>query len=746
MQTKDAQTGERELFRFNASSDKSGVALKMKMNPFSWPMSVKIPAMIVTVGVLAVGLTGSFAFMQSRKAVEYEATSKLTAVMEDRETALSQWLKGIEGDLTVQAQNPLIHHALKAFVDGWKGLEGNPKERLQKLYVTDNPNPTGSKEKLDAASDGSAYSQAHAKYHPYLRAFLQDRGYYDIFLINPQGNVVYTVFKELDYASNLVSGKWANTDLGKAFRTVRDNPRKGSKVFFDFKPYAPSHGAPASFISTPILGAKGELHGVLVFQMPIGKLNALMQQTAGLGKTGETYIVGTDLLMRSDSRFSKGSTILKTKVDTEQVRLALKGQAGRLTGTDYRGEPVVAAYKPLKFLNTTWAVIAEQETGEAFASVISMRNVLLLGSGAGFVLILIVGFFSGRSVSQPISRVTQVMVTLADGDDTVDIPGINRKDEIGAMSRAVQVFKENAIRNKELVAEQEEQKRRIEDEKIQIMHKLADDFDASVGGIIETVSSATAELNSTAETMSNIARETSNQSAAVSAASEEAATNVQTVAAAAEEMSHSISEINQQVNQASSSSKKAVNEVRQTAGQIESLAATADRISGVIGMISEIAEQTNLLALNATIESARAGEAGKGFAVVASEVKSLAGQTAKATEDIIAQVNDIQQATKQAVVSMSDIGEIIRQVDETSAAIAASVEEQGMATQEIARNVQEAASGTDEVSRNITGVNQASQEAGAASGQVMSAAGELSRQSEVLRTEVGKFISQIRNG
>ena len=357
-----------------------------------------------------------------------------------------------------------------------------------------------------------------------------------------------------------------------------------------------------------------------------------------------------------------------------------------------------------------------------------------------------VAFFITRSIAKPVVGMTNAMKNLADGHLDTEVTGRERGDEIGDMAAAVQVFKESAIKNKEFEASQEAQKQRAEEEKRQMMNELADNFDSSVGGIIETVSAASAELESTAQSMSSISEKTSSQSAAVSAASEEAATNVQTVAAASEEMSHSISEINGQVSQASAAAKEAVTNVEKTGEQMEALASTADKIGEVIRIISDIAEQTNLLALNATIESARAGEAGKGFAVVASEVKELASQTGKATEQIGEQVGEIQNATKQAVISIAEIGEVIRQVDETSAAIAASMAEQGAATQEIARNVQEAASGTEEVTRNISCVSQASQEAGAASSQVMSAAGELSKQAEMMKTEVTKFITQIRAG
>lgn len=259
----------------------------MRMHPALQKMSVKIPALIVACGILAVSATGIFSYFSAKSAVEQEAKAKLATVLADRTAALDEWLKGIKGDLVTQAQNPTVNNALLAFIDGWKQLGTNQRQTLQRLYITDNPNPTGKKEELESASDGSAYSAAHARYHPYLRTFLRDRDYYDIFLFDTNGNLVYTVFKELDYATNVMNGQWAKTDLGNAFRAARDNPKAGSVAFFDFRPYAPSNDAPASFISTPLLDAGGKLQGVLVFQMPIGRLNGLMQAKSGLGETGE---------------------------------------------------------------------------------------------------------------------------------------------------------------------------------------------------------------------------------------------------------------------------------------------------------------------------------------------------------------------------------------------------------------------------------------------------------------------------
>ena len=364
----------------------------------------------------------------------------------------------------------------------------------------------------------------------------------------------------------------------------------------------------------------------------------------------------------------------------------------------------------------------------------------------GVVFGVVVALLTLRSIAPPINAMTEAMRRLAEGELETEVPGQNRGDEIGDMSGAVQVFKDNAIRNKELEASQEEQKRRMEEEKRAAMNELADDFDASVGGIVDSLSQAASQMQSTAQSMASVSEETSNQAVAVSSASEEASANVQTVASSAEELTSSIGEINERVSEASSESKKAVAEVARTTEQMGALAQTAEKIGEVINMISGIAEQTNLLALNATIESARAGEAGKGFAVVANEVKALATQTAQATDDISSQIKEIQSATTEAVTSMTDVRAVIDGLEQISGNIAAAMEEQGAVTQEIARSVQEAATGTQEVTQNISGVTQASQETGSASSQVMAQAGALSEQAASLKNEVGNFVAQVRTG
>ncbi|MEQ9350075.1 MAG: methyl-accepting chemotaxis protein, partial [Alphaproteobacteria bacterium] len=274
--------------------------------------------------------------------------------------------------------------------------------------------------------------------------------------------------------------------------------------------------------------------------------------------------------------------------------------------------------------------------------------------------------------------------------------------------------------------------------------RLADTFESNVKSVVETVSSASTEMHSTAQSMSASAEETNRQASAVAAASEEASTNVQTVASAAEELASSVEEIARQVDQSKKIAGQAAQQAMSTNAQVESLVASSQKVGEVVSLISEITEQTNLLALNATIEAARAGDAGKGFAVVASEVKRLANQTGKATEEIAALINSIQQATGDSAQSIQAIAKTVEEINQISATVAAAVEEQGAATQEIARNVQQAAAGTQQVSSNIAGVNKAANDSGAASAQVVEAAGELSKQSESLRAEVERFLEQVR--
>jgi methyl-accepting chemotaxis protein len=365
-------------------------------------------------------------------------------------------------------------------------------------------------------------------------------------------------------------------------------------------------------------------------------------------------------------------------------------------------------------------------------------------AGIAILLGIVIGYAVARSITKPIVAMTGAMGELASGNKGVEIPAQGRGDEIGHMAAAVQVFKENMIEADRLRAEQEATKQRTEAERRQAMLDLADRFENSVGGVVKAVTSAATELQATAQSMSATAEQTTRQSSAVAAASEETTRNVQTVASATEELSASIGEISNQVTESTRIVGEAVSQAHGTNEKVQSLADAAQRIGDVVRLINDIAGQTNLLALNATIEAARAGEAGKGFAVVASEVKTLATQTAKATEEIAGQVRAIQDATQSSAVAIGDITKTIGRVSEISTTIASAVEEQGAATQEISRNVQQAAQGTQEVASNIGGVTEAATQTGHAAGEVLGAAQELGKNGELLRSQVEEFLRTVR--
>ncbi len=707
-------------------------------------VSVKVPLLVMFIALMCCVGLGVFSTISSKAAIKAGIESKLEALVIARENALTAYLNSIKEDLAVTAENATVAVAAKEFEEAWYALGSNQKTTLQRLYIDENPNPTGSKEELDYAPDGSLYSQIHAKHHPWFRKLQRARGYYDVFVFDLQGNLTYSVFKELDYATNVNTGQYRDTDLGNSFRAAAaPSAAADQQFFFDFRPYAPSAGAPASFISTPIF-ENGTKVGVLIFQMPVDRINETMAVYDGLGETGEAYLVGDDYMMRTNSRFSEESTILKTKVESETVKAALAGKKGEKLIEDYRGTEVFSAYAPLEYMGKRFAVIAEMDEAEGMEAADSMVKEIILESIVALIISAIIGFLISRTITNPLVSISDSLTKLAEGDASVEVDHTERGDEIGGLAQSALVFQQNAEETKRLEAEQEETKRRAEVEKKEMMENLASSFEQEVKSIVDSVSESANKVSEMAQGVAGSILKSSQTSNDAFEAANQTSDNVSSVAASVEELSASVREISTQIHNTNQMVSDSVTKADGADKHANSLSEATQEVKEVIQLISDIAGQINLLALNATIESARAGEAGKGFAVVASEVKNLASQTDKSIEEITRVIDEMDSASSDIVTSLTSIKDSISNISQASGSVASAVEEQSSTTSEIAQNMQVASRSTDVISKSLNDVSTASGEASSSAEEILSASQELSQQADMLESQVTSFLQKIR--
>lgn len=628
---------------------------------------------------------------------------------------------------------------------------------FQHAYIAANQNPLGSKHLLDAANDASQYSKLHHQVHPVIRSYLDKFGYYDIFLVDSEtGDIVYSVFKELDYSTSLKNGPFANSNFGEAFRRANAANHRDAIVLVDFARYTPSYEAPASFIASPIFEGEKKI-GIAMFQMPVDKILEIMSARVGLGETGETILVGPDYLMRSDSfldaeKFSLSSSWKypeSGRVDTPETRAAIEqGQSGTIVAEDYRGEQALMAYAPVKLGEMTYCLIAKMDTKETFASCASMAETVRtaksavvswcigLGIVASVLLALVAFYLSGR-VATPIRQAAEFASRIAEGDLTsrCDVSG---GAEVTELAAAMNDMRDNLSG---LLSE---------------VVSTSEVLNGSSTNLSDTARRLSEGANDTTERATNVAaaaEEMSINMGNMASATEQVSANVNSVATAVEDMSSTIGEIARNAEKASSAVSSAVALAEESNQQIDTLGTSAAEIGSVIEVIQDIAEQTNLLALNATIEAARAGDAGKGFAVVATEVKELAKQTADATDNIRARIEAIQQSTGVAVQSIGKIGGAIKDVKDVSQTIASAVEQQGICMREVSQNVSQAASAAEtvslgvkesaqasqEISQNINTVNQSARESTAYADQTRTSGTWLSERAESLQGTLSRF-------
>jgi methyl-accepting chemotaxis protein len=711
-------------------------------------IGVKMQLIVVSAALLLALGIGISSYIEAARNTNAEITDRFTALLHGRKAALQDYLASIDQDIRYMAQSPFVQDAMYDFASAWRSAknDGDPVAHFRRLY---------SKGKDDVMTDGSEYAGLHDGYHHGFRKFLEERGYEELYLIDPDGNVVYTVTKGADYASNVYPPAVSSndrTDLSYAFEVASGETDPNKVFFFDYAPYSPIGNQPASFIAAPIFDRAGARLGVIAFRVPVSRFNAIMNVTEGLGKTGELMLVGEDFLMRNNSRLVKEPTILKREIDAGAVK-KLFGTNGAEAGKGNvdtvsidkgpMGYEVETFATPIEFNDVRWALVAQVATSEAKAPLAAMRNTML---GVAILLLVCVsagGVFFARQISKPITKLTGAMRKLAEGDTSIELEGSERKDEIGEMTAAVEVFRANAIERQSL-AEREEMERAEKEKRAAAIETMISDFDHSMKEMLASVSEAAAQMEQTSVSMTQSAEVTNERASMVASASEQTTANIQTVASATEEMASSIDEIRRQASKSNEIGSQANETAVETNRKVEQLTAAARQIGEIVTLIQQIAGQTNLLALNATIEAARAGEAGRGFAVVATEVKALATQTAKATDEIAQQIAAIQNSTSDTVTAIQQISGIIAEINEIGRSISESVDQQNETTKEIARNVSEVADGSREVANNILDVTGAANESASAAGLVRNAAADLAQQAAKLSAEVDRFLSDVR--
>ncbi len=708
-------------------------------------LSVVLPTLVIGLAFAACVAVGYMGYVNGRDGLVKAARSELQILADSRKSLVQARLQNLQSELAKIAASADVAIALSDMNDALVNLEMERPEIL--AYYRPEGSQAAERAEFDGTGNKTMYSWRHSNIHKAFKTAWEKGGFGDIYILNEDGLVIYSVTKSNDFFLQAKDGEHAESGLAKAFAAAYQAPQNEQFVL-DFEEYALNDGKAGMFLSQPAYIAKfGDLafKGVVVVRVDSDFLGSVLADRTALGDTGQAFLINQDGTVLSDLPLSAEPTILKTSIHNDLLTEATAGSKvfGETVGVD--GTANFSVYAPFEFMGANWIIAAERSVEETLASVTEMREAMILATVITLAFVSVIGIFFARSVTAPLNRLVNALRSMAGGDLATEIREAKRKDEIGDIGRAVVEIRQNAIEEQERkAAESAAEAEREAENRRQFVDELAQGFETSVGQVVQSVLSASSQLNGAAENMAGLARGAGDNSARASEVSAQAREEVETIAEASDELFKSIQEISGLISRSSNVAQTATSKAETTDETVRSLAEAADRIGEVVKLISDIADQTNLLALNATIEAARAGEAGKGFAVVAAEVKDLASQTAKATDEIGQQIEAIRKATGDAVDAISEIRGTIGEISESVGSVASAVEEQSAATQGIVENTQRAASGTAEVSEDIAEVQNASQQTGAAAGQVVSSASELETMSHSLDEQVKAFVNQIR--
>ncbi len=728
----------------------------------------KLILLSLTVGLSSIGVIGWISIEKSNEALLAQEENLLNAIRIDRQHQIEDYFGFIHEQMANFAEDRMItaatakfseafhqvveqtgldssqgsavYNAVKGYYDGefkprlgeagqpWRGATTYIPELasarvLQSFYIANNPNPVGEKLNLDRAKEECEYNKLHAIYHPNIRHFLESFGYYDIFLFDLEGNLVYSVFKETDYATNFLNGPYKDTNFGDVYRKCLAINSPGTVVIEDFKPYEPSYGAAASFTGSPVF-RDGKKVGVVIFQMPVDKIMKIMQETAGMGETGETYLVGSDHLMRSNSRFSEESTLLTQRIDTDAAKAAISGQEGLEVIDDYRGVSVVSSYSPLKMKGLDWVILAERDLAEVTAPARALRNNIVLAGVLTAAVVAVLAYFFSLALVKPIYPIMARAKEIAEGDLTGDDLAIQNHDELGSLTISINDMSQSL---KTLVREASSASDEVASASMQIAASSAE-MSQGMGDQNKQVTQIASAIEQMSASIVEVARKSGEAAANAEQSGQMAQTGGEVVNQTIEGM--------QAISEAVSASAASVTE----------LGKRGEQIGAIIEVINDIADQTNLLALNAAIEAARAGEHGRGFAVVADEVRKLADRTTKATEEIAGSIKAIQTETQDAVARMNaGTEQVTRGVDRATEAgqslqqiVTSATEVSGM-IQSIAAAAQQQSAASEQVSRTVQSIGAIAAQAEEGANQAAEAVTGLAQRSANLQSMLSRF-------